>query len=74
MLRDFPASLRALARAVVLAAAVAIGAAPLAACGVKGPLKPPPAPAAAPASQTPAKPPTEPAAAAPDPQPTERKP
>jgi predicted small lipoprotein YifL len=45
MLRDFTGTpYRA---ACALAVAAAIGAAPLAACGIKGPLKPPPAPASA---------------------------
>ena len=38
MLRDFIASFRG--DSLVLAVVVAIGAAPLASCGVKGPLKP----------------------------------
>ena len=43
MLRDFIARFRMVAAAFV---AAAVGLAPLSACGVKGPLKPPPAPAA----------------------------
>jgi predicted small lipoprotein YifL len=66
MLRDFTGSSYRAACALALAAA--IGAAPLAACGIKGPLKPPPA--AAPAAAAPASEP----APAPSPQPAEPKP
>jgi predicted small lipoprotein YifL len=55
MLREFSARIRR--AAVGLAVAAAIGVAPLAACGVKGPLKlpPPPSPVAGtPASEPPA--------------------
>jgi predicted small lipoprotein YifL len=44
MLRDFIARFRMVATAL---AAAAVGLATLSACGVKGPLKPPPAPGAA---------------------------
>ena len=51
MLRDFIARIRVVAVAFV---AVAAGLALLASCGVKGPLKLPPAPASAPATGAPA--------------------
>jgi predicted small lipoprotein YifL len=49
MLRDFIARFRMVAAAF----AAAVGLATLFACGVKGPLKPPPAPAAAAATTSP---------------------
>ena len=59
MLREFLDTHRRVAIAV--ATVVAIGAAPLAACGIKGPLKLPPAPAtAAPAAEPATVPPSEP--------------
>jgi len=74
MLRDFSARIRH--AAIGLAVAVAVGIVPLAACGVKGPLKLPSPPAAAPAAPS-----SEPPAAAdaappatPASQPPERKP
>jgi len=70
MLREFSARIRR--AAIGLAVAAAIGVAPLAACGVKGPLKLPPPPAAeagAPSSEPPAAP-----AEAPAPPLPERKP
>jgi len=66
MLRDLFDSHGRVAFAIAVVAA--IGAAPLAACGIKGPLKPPPAPAPAATSQ-----PAEPAAT-PAPQPREGEP
>jgi predicted small lipoprotein YifL len=51
MLRDFIARIREVAIAVV---AAAMCAAPLSSCGVKGPLKLPPAPAAVPGAAAPA--------------------
>jgi predicted small lipoprotein YifL len=74
MLREFSARIRR--PAIGLAVVVAIGVAPLAACGVKGPLKlpPPPSPAAgAPSSEPPAAADAAPAAT-PGPPPAERKP
>ncbi len=64
MLRDFYGTHLRVAFAMTVV--VAIGAAPLAGCGIKGPLKPPPVPAA------PA--PTAEPAAAPAPQPSTGKP
>ena len=66
MVRDFIASLRR--NALVFAVLAAIGAAPLAACGVKGPLK-----AAQPPAPTTGALPSEPPASA-VPQPPEKKP
>jgi predicted small lipoprotein YifL len=74
MLREF--SVRFRRAAIGLAVAAAVGAAPLAACGVKGPLKlpSPPAPAAsAPVSEPPAAADAAPTTA-PAPQLPERKP
>jgi predicted small lipoprotein YifL len=51
MLRDFIARSRIVAVALVAAALILV---PLASCGVKGPLKLPPAPAAAPTAGVPA--------------------
>lgn len=64
MLRDFAALFRA------LAIAIAIAAVPLAACGIKGPLRPASPPAA---TATPDAPPSEPPAAS-SPSGPERKP
>lgn len=65
MLREFLVAQRR--TAVAAAMVVALGAAPLAACGIKGPLKPPPATTPA-GAKTPADPPAAPA------QPAEPKP
>jgi predicted small lipoprotein YifL len=59
MLRDFYGTHLRIATAMTVV--VAIGAAPLAGCGIKGPLKPPPAPAtSAPAAEPATVPPPEP--------------
>jgi predicted small lipoprotein YifL len=64
MLRDFHGA--QLRTAFALAVVVAVGAAPLAGCGIKGPLKLPPAPAtSAPAAEPAAVPPPEPSAGKP---------
>ena len=59
MLRDFIARIREVAIAFV---AAAICVAPLSSCGVKGPLKLPPAPAAAASAEAPSAPSAEPPA------------
>jgi len=66
MLREFLDTHRRVA--IAAAAVIAIGAAPLAACGIKGPLKPPPASAPAGTTQ-----PAE-SAVTPAPQPADGKP
>jgi len=69
MVRDFSAAFRQVS--LTLAVAATVGIAPLAGCGVKGPLKLP-QPAAPTAGTLPAEPPA--SSATPATQPTERKP
>jgi len=66
MLRDFTGTSYCVACAVALV--VAIGAVPLAACGIKGPLKAPP-PHAPATTAPPSEQPSEPAREPPDPKP-----